>query len=305
LLSSGALGTDLLDFFSRDIQFVMAVSFSRAMLLLSSFLATIHVVAAQVGANTAWTEPNGSLGDFGETFSANTTVNVAWQPLNSSISDLWITAWNLGNDDYAERMEQSINISFPGSIEYGFTIPDIQLSTTAQYVFHFVPVDAVIGKLYFGPSLSSPGFLVLSQSNVTVTNAISSSALVPTSTMISFSTSVSVAPTSSSSSGMGAVAKACIAIGVTFGVVLVAMGAFLFARRYREKQVSGSHRAGYNGSAGFYMKKEKHSFADSSTMTELPGRSKATEMDGSRPRVEAPSGQETKRLHEYIHELGS
>ena len=91
---------------------------------------------------------------------------------------------------------------------------------------------------------------------------------------------------------------------MTLGVVLVAMGAFLFARRYRKKQVSGSHRAGYNGSEGFHMK-EKYSFADSSTVTELPGRSKATEMDGSRPRVEAPSGQEKKRLHEYIHELGS
>lgn len=41
------------------------------------------------------------------------------------------------------------------------------------------------------------------------------------------------------------------------------------------------------------MENEKHNSADSSTMTEFPGRSKATEMDGGLPRVEAPSVQHT------------
>lgn len=92
-----------------------------------------------------------------------------------------------------------------------------------------------------------------------------------------------------------------MSIGVTLGVILVAMGAFLVARRHRKKQ----HGAVYIRNNKIYRKKELGSMTDSSVRSELHGQGKAMELDASRPWVEAPSGQEKEKVRTSVHELAS
>jgi hypothetical protein len=92
---------------------------------------------------------------------------------------------------------------------------------------------------------------------------------------------------------------------VTLGVVLVATGAVLVARRHKKKQNAPQRGAVYSSNNEIYMKKKQDSMTDESIRSELPGQAKATELDASRPRVEAPNGQEKEKVLQYIHELGA
>lgn len=291
---------------------------SRVKVLLISFLAAVQVVVELLGANTAWTQPHGSLGDFGQTFGYNSMIDLSWNSLNTSTSDLWITAWDQGTDNYAKRIAQSINISLPGSLEYSFGVLISQLAINAQFVFHFVPAGTIIGSPYFGPAVSSPGILVLAQSNETLINATSSTAgaatltkatsstAVKTASASTPSTHVSSAPQPSTTTGISTAAKACIGVGVSLGVVLVVMAAFVVVRRHRKKRDIPLYGAGHNSSDMVDMKKDQDCFADSSIISELLAQAKVAEMDGmSRSLVEVSSDVEKDQMHELRHELST
>ena len=80
---------------------MMFSSLLLADLLLLQIL--VHPIASQATSDyKKWLKPNGSDGDFVETYTNGDNITLSWKKLNDSQADLWMTPFDTTQNSFAK-----------------------------------------------------------------------------------------------------------------------------------------------------------------------------------------------------------
>lgn len=201
---------------------------SLAFFLVSPILATI--------ANN-WTNPNARLPDFSSTYLVGERVYLSWQPLNNSLSDLWLRRYSTSTDEFALRIASSLDIGVAGSFAWTIAVSEEEVLIDTRFTFVFV----IQGSSYGTDTASdfeSPGFNLMIVNQATPPNGTVSSTGAAASTVrpTTFSATPTISPAGASltspppSSGSSALDSSQI-VGIAVGT-LAFMGLAGFCAGY-------------------------------------------------------------------------
>ena len=203
-----------------------------------------------------WTNPDARLPSFSNTYLVGEMILLAWQPLNKSMSDLWLMRYNTSVDTFALRIASTLDISAAGSFPWTIALAEEDVFEDTRFELSFVPE----GANYDAKALSnivSPGFNLMMVNQATPPNGTAvSNTSVPlsiatsgTSTEASTTaTAIVASPLNSSSNDNSGVSTATIggiAVGVIVAVGLAgfAIGYFVFKKRqsrHNQKETIGN-----------------------------------------------------------------
>lgn len=82
-------------------------------LLLTILLSVVPVSTQFIGPDPHWLNPNGSKPDFSTAYTNGDQITLSWQGLNNSISDLWVTSYDVQTDNFAQLVTSKYMILVP------------------------------------------------------------------------------------------------------------------------------------------------------------------------------------------------
>ncbi|KAH7409455.1 hypothetical protein BKA64DRAFT_720727 [Cadophora sp. MPI-SDFR-AT-0126] len=230
----------------------MLYRYPSFLLTLCAFWGLCCFTTAQTVQSILWKVPDGTLSDLSQQFTTGNTLPLSWNAWNSdqyvdatkNLVDLWATSFDYSLNAFSQRLAKNLNLTTAGNFAWTIQVPDTSLAISAKYVLRF---KAAASSLEIDSGeLSSPGFIILRAIISTTSTPDTRTSSVATSSnpvTSSFSGSTLASPTplnptatpvsqqTSGSGGLTTGAKIGIGLGVSLGILVLCVLAYILFKR--------------------------------------------------------------------------
>jgi hypothetical protein len=212
------------------------------------FATLVTLPLLSLAQNSGWLNPDASQSDFSSSYHNSEGIVFAWEGLNQSLSDLWISSYDTTNP-YSLRIATNINITGPGNLPWTVTVSGEEIDLDDRFRLHFVPTGTayVAGQ---SDQIESPGFLLLQPGDVDSSSPSTTAVEAPSSTISTASLTSTTEPTpsataspSSEDSGISTGTKIGAAVAVVGFLIITFALAIWVVRLRRRVKAANNHRS--------------------------------------------------------------
>lgn len=203
------------------------------------FLSLFSSTSATIASN--WTNPNARLPSFSSTYLVGERITLAWQPLNQSTNDLWLTRYDISNN-YTLRIAYDLDISQAGSFQWTIAVPQEEVEHDTRFAFAFVPAGSIYDAAT-DSNLDSPAFNLMMVNQATPPNGTvspssagsTSPTALPSASTSTTEPSATLVPSSDESSGLSSPKIIGIVVGVLAVLGFISLAGLLVFKKKKSR----------------------------------------------------------------------